>query len=174
MLSVRGARVRRKSRAVQPPGMLKLDLDRPAHAACLDRAIERGAVARRCLGRGGARGLARRRIREDASHVERRSWRIEGVCTERRELRHVRVSDGRGCRLHRGFADVLSERVREHAVLNDAQTHDRERADPDQDRGDHERLTAFVVHGVHSMRRDALALTTKRGSPTKPRGTGSV
>ena len=86
----------------------------------------------------------------------------------------VGVRDGGGRSFDRGFAGVLREGVREHALLDRAQTDDRERTDPDQQGRDHERLAALTVHGIHSIRRDALAVTTKRGRPTNPSGTGRV
>ncbi len=154
--------------------MVKLDLDRLPDTARLDHTVEHGTVAQRDLGRGSARGLARRGVGEHADDVRRGTREVERMSTERIDLRHICVRDG-GCRgFDRGLARVLRESVREHTVLDHAKTDDRERSDADQDGCDHERLTALTAHGVHSMRRDALAVTTKRGSPTNPSGTGSV
>ncbi|TME88186.1 MAG: hypothetical protein E6I44_06935 [Chloroflexi bacterium] len=89
-------------------------------------------------------------------------------------MRDIRVRDRRGRGFDRGFADVLRTCVRQHALLDHAQADDGERTDPDQQRRDYERLAALATQGIHSMRRDALAVTTKRGSPTKPSGTGNV
>ena len=89
-------------------------------------------------------------------------------------MRDVGVRDSRGRGLDRGFAGVLRDGVREHALLDHSQADDGERADPDEHCRDHERLPALAIHGIHSMRRDALAVTTKRGSPTNPSGTGTV
>ena len=94
--------------------------------------------------------------------------------TERSDAGDVRVRDDGGCRFHCGFARILRDRVREHPVLDRTQADDRQRSDADQDRSDHESLTALAPHGIHSMRRDALAVTTNWGSPMIPSGTGTV
>ena len=154
--------------------MVKLDLDRRADAPRFDRAVEYSTVARRDVGGRGTRGLARRRIREQAGDIDRRARDIERVRSNGSNPRDICVRNDRGGRLHCGLARILRDGVLEHAVLDRAQTNDRQRSDPDQDRHDHERLAALVFHGIHSMRRDALAVTTRRGSPTNPRGTGNV
>jgi len=174
MRSARGARIRLHGRAVKPTGMVELDLDRRADAPRADRAVEYPTVARRDVGGCGTRGLARRRIREHADDVGRRARDIERVRSYGIHPRNICVRNDGGGRFHRGLARILRESVREHAVLDSTQTNDRECADADQDRGDHERLAAVAFHGIHSMRREALAVTTNRGRPTKPSGTGSV
>ena len=93
---------------------------------------------------------------------------------DRVEMPGVGVRDGGGRSFDRGFAGVLCQRIREHALLHRTQADDRERTDPDQQGRDHKRLAALAVHGIHSIRRDALAVTTKRGRPTNPSGTGRV
>lgn len=154
--------------------MVKLDLDRLPDAARLDHAVEHGTVTECGLGCGSARGLARRGVGEHADDVRGGTREVERMSAEPIDLRHVRVRDDGGCGFDRSLARVPRDGVREHAVLDRAKTDDRQGADADEDGRDHERLTALTAHGVHSMRRDALAVTTKRGSPTKPRGTGSV
>ena len=174
MPSARGARTRLYGRAMKPASMAELDLDRRADAPRLDRAVESAAVARGDVGGCGARGLARRGIREQPDDVDRRARDIERMRTYGIDPRDICIRNDRGGRLHRGLARILPDGALEHAVLDRAQTDDRERTDPDQDRRDHERLAALVLHGIHSIRRVALAVTTKRGSPTNPRGTGNV
>jgi len=174
MPSAQGARTRLYGRAMKPASMAELDLDRRADAPRLDRAVEDRAIARSDVGCRGTRRLARRRIREHADDVDRGTRDIERVRSYGLDPRDIRVRNDRGGRLHRGLAGILRDGVLEHAVLDGAQTDDRKRSDPDQDRRDHERLAALVFHGIHSMRREALAVTTKRGSPTKPSGIGSV
>jgi len=154
--------------------MVELDLDRRAYAPRIDRAVEYRTVARRDVGGCGTRGLARRGIREHADDVDRWARDIERVCSYGIDPPDVRIRNDRGGCLHGGLASILRDGVHQHAVLNRAQTDDRERPDADQDRCDHQRLTALAFHGIHSMRREALAVTTKRGSPTNPSGTGSV
>ena len=154
--------------------MVELDLDRRTDTTRLDRAVENSTVACRDVGGCGARGLARSRIPEHADDVDRWTRDIERVRSYGIDPRDVRVRNDRGGRFHRGLTRILRGGVREHAVLDRAQTDDRERSDADQDRRDHERLTALALHGIHSMRREALAVTTKRGRPTNPSGTGSV
>lgn len=156
-----------------PAGVKELDLDRGADAARLDRAVEQPAITRGRLGRGRARGLARRWLREHSHDVRPGTWNVGPVGTKRIQARHVDVRDRGGRGLDRGFAGILNARVHEHAVLHEAQADDRDRAHADEGRRDHERLTTLTAHGVHSMRRDALAVTTNRGSPTNPSGTGS-
>ena len=172
MRSARGARVRLKSRAVQSASVMELDLDRPAGAASLDGAVEYRAVARGRLGRCSARRLARGGLREQARDVDLRRRNVESVSAHRIETCDVRVRDGGGRSFDRGLARILRERVREHTILDHTQPNDRERANAEEDRRDHERLPALTAHGVHSMRREALAVTTKRGRPTNPSGTG--
>ncbi len=154
--------------------MTQLDLDRGANTACLDRAVERAAVAGRGLGGGGARGLERRWVGKHACDVHRRTRNVERVNAQRVQPRDVGVRDDRGCGFDRGFASASRLRTREHAILHHAQANDRECADPDEERRDQQRLTSFTLHGVHSIRRVALAVTTKRGSPRNPSGTGSA
>ena len=153
---------------------MKLDLDRCTDAACIDDPIERGAASGRGLERCGAGGLTRRGIREETWDVGGRPRSIERVTADRVQMGDVRVGDGGGGGLDRRLTRILRERVREHAVLYQAQADHSERADADEDGRDDERLSALSGQGVHSMRREALAATTKRGSPTKPSGTGSV
>lgn len=157
-----------------PAGVKELDLDRGADAARLDRAVEHPAITRGRLGRGRTRGLARRWLREHADDVRPRTWNVERVGTQRIQARDVNVSDRGGGSLDRGFAGILNACVREHAVLHEAQADDRDRAHANENSRDHECLTTLTAHGVHSMRREALAVTTKFGSPTNPSGTGSL
>lgn len=173
-LSARGACVQRQRRPVQAPDMSELDLDLSAGAASLDHAIEHATVARDDIRRRRARGLLRRWVREDAGDISSGAWQFERASAKRIELREIRVRHGGGSGLDGRISRVLGERIREDAVLHRAKTHDRQRSDADEDRRDHQRLTALAAHGVHSIRRDALAVTTRRGSPTNPSGTGSV
>ena len=159
---------------MEPVGMAKLDLDRPTDTAHLDRTVEGRAVTCRRLRSGSPRGLACRRIREQADHIRGRMRDIECTSAEGVEMRDVPIGDRRGRCLDGRFAGVLRSRLLEYAVLDDAQADDGQRADADEDRRDDQRLTAFAAHGVHSMRRDALAVTTKLGSPANPSGTGRV
>ncbi len=154
--------------------MVKLDLDRLPNAACLDHAVEHRTIAQRGLGRGSACRFTHRGVGEHADDVSGGSREIERMSVERIDPRDVGVRDGGGRGFDRSLARVLRNGAREHAVLDSTKTDDRKSADPDEDGRDHERLTALTAHGVHSMRRDALAVTTRRGSPTNPSGTGSV
>ena len=174
MRSAPGARICLYGRAVKSALMPELDLDRRADAPRLDRAVEYRTVARRDIGGRGTRGFARRGVREHADDVDRRARDGERVRSYEIDPCDISIRNDRGGRLHRGLARILRDGVLEDAVLDRAQTDDRERSDRDQDRRNHECLTALVFHGIHSMRREALAVTTKRGSATKPSGTGSV
>ncbi len=87
-------------------------------------------------------------------------------------MSRVNVGHGLRGRLDRRLTPTLRARADNDALLGGAKTDDRGRRDSERKHDGHDRLTAFVAHGVHSTRRAAVPSTIKEGRPTKPSGTG--